>query len=124
MSTGHANSCRDMLSRLETMVLSAAPLPIEVIRKQIASALDIVVHLSRLRDGSRRVMEIQEVSGIADGDIECNPLFTFVEEGELHGAVIGRLVAAGNPLLFPEKLFKAGLSRQIRSVRLIREEAS
>lgn len=124
MSTGHANTCRDMLSRLETMVLGAAPLPTEVIRKQLASALDIVVHLARLRDGSRRVVDIQEVVGIADGDIVCNPLFRFAEEGEENGRIIGRLLATGNALRFPDKLYAAGLEQRSRSGLMIREEAS
>ena len=82
MSTGHANSTSDMLSRLETMVLMAAPLPLEAIRKQIASAIDIMIFLSRLRDHSRRTMEITEVIGYKDGEILLNPLFVFEEEGE------------------------------------------
>lgn len=81
LSTGHANSTRDMLSRLETMVLQgAAGLPLEAIRQQIASALDMIVHLSRMRDKSRRVMEITEVCGYKDGEILLNPLFVFEED--------------------------------------------
>jgi pilus assembly protein CpaF len=124
MSTGHANTCRDMLSRLETMVLSAAPLPTEVIRKQLASALDIVVHLARLRDGSRRVVEIQEVAGTAYGEIVCNPLFRFVEEGEEHGRILGRLAATGNKLQFPEKLYAAGIRQDSHSILHAGEAAS
>ncbi|HOK42073.1 MAG TPA: CpaF family protein [Thermoclostridium caenicola] len=100
MSTGHANSTRDMLSRLETMVLMAAPLPLDAIRKQIASALDIMIFLSRLRDHSRRTMEISEVLGYKDGVIELNPLFAFEYEGEApDGRVIGRLKRTGNSLV-------------------------
>lgn len=100
MSTGHANSTRDMLSRLETMVLMAAPLPLDAIRKQIASALDIMIFLSRLRDHSRRTMEISEVLGYKDGVIELNPLFAFEYEGETpDGRVIGRLKRTGNSLV-------------------------
>src|SRR5699024_7366141 len=69
LSTGHANSVVDMLSRIETMVLSAAELPLEAIRKQISSAIDIMVHLSRFRDHSRRVVEISEVRGMENGEI-------------------------------------------------------
>ncbi len=100
MSTGHANSTRDMLSRLETMVLMAAPFPLDAIRKQIASALDIMIFLSRLRDHSRRTMEISEVLGYKDGVIELNPLFAFEYEGEApDGRVIGRLKRTGNSLV-------------------------
>ena len=81
MSTGHANSTRDMLSRLETMVLQgAAGLPLEAIRQQIASALDIIVHLSRLRDKSRKTLEITEVCGYENGEIILNPLYVFEED--------------------------------------------
>lgn len=79
LSTGHANSPKDMLSRLETMVLMAAELPLPAIRGQIASAVDILVHVSRLRDRSRRVTAIEEVEGIENGEIILNPLFSFRE---------------------------------------------
>ena len=75
-STGHANSSKDMLSRLETMVLMAAELPLPAIRSQIASALDIMVHVARMRDKSRKVVSIEEVYGIENGEIILNPLFT------------------------------------------------
>ncbi|AQZ48105.1 putative type II secretion system protein E [Paenibacillus larvae subsp. larvae] len=110
LSTGHANSGRDMLSRLETMVLSGASLPIEVIRKQICSALDILIHLSRLRDGSRRVTEINEIAGMRNGEIEMNPLFRFEEKGETEdGRVVGNLVSTGCKFIQTEKLKAAGL---------------
>ena len=81
LSTGHANSTRDMLSRLETMVLQGAPgLPLEAIRQQIASAVDIIIHLSRLRDKTRKTMEITEVVGYRDGQIKLNPLYVFEED--------------------------------------------
>ncbi|MEY8338314.1 CpaF family protein [Lachnospiraceae bacterium 62-35] len=81
LSTGHANSTRDMLSRLETMVLQGAEgLPLEAIRQQIASALDIIIHLSRLRDKSRKTMEICEVCGYKNGEIVLNPLYVFEED--------------------------------------------
>ena len=83
LSTGHANSTKDMLSRLETMVLMGAEgLPLEAIRQQIASAVDIIIHLSRLRDHSRKTMEITEVVGLKDGEIELNPLYVFEETKE------------------------------------------
>lgn len=78
-STGHANSSKDMLSRLETMVLMAAELPLPAIRSQIASALDIMVHVARMRDKSRKVVSIEEVYGIENGEIILNPLFAYHE---------------------------------------------
>lgn len=83
LSTGHSNSAQDMVSRLETMVLSAADLPVSVVRQQIGSAIDIFVHLSRLRDRSRRVMEISEVIGLRDGEVALNPLYAFQETGNV-----------------------------------------
>ena len=77
LSTGHGNSARDMLSRLETMVLMAAPLPLDAIRQQIASAVDIMVHLGRMRDGSRRVLSISEIGGYQDGRVELLELFSY-----------------------------------------------
>lgn len=82
MSTGHANSSRDMLSRLETMILMGMELPLIAVRQQIASGLDIIVHLGRLRDKSRKVLEISEVEGYEDNEIRIVPLFVFEEEGE------------------------------------------
>ena len=111
LSTGHANSSKDMLSRLETMVLSAAPLPLEAVRSQIASALDIIVHLGRLRDFSRRVLEVSEVLGLENGEIKLNPLFIFHETGETEdGKIVGSLVRTENPMLNNEKMLRAGLS--------------
>lgn len=110
LSTGHANSTVDMLSRLETMVLSGAILPVEVVRKQISSAIDIMVHLTRLRDRSRKVVEISEVLGVRDGEIKLNPLYQFVEEGETEdGKIIGELKLAGNNLVDRAKLRLAGI---------------
>ena len=82
LSTGHANSPADMISRLETMVLMGAQLPLAAIRGQIAAALDVIVHLGRLRDGSRKVLEIAEIGGYCDGQIRTEPLFRF-EKGQL-----------------------------------------
>ncbi|WP_010494115.1 CpaF family protein [Paenibacillus elgii] len=110
LSTGHANSVQDMLSRLETMVLSGASLPVEVVRKQIASAIDVMIHLTRLRDRSRRVTEITEVVGIDEGEVKLNPLYRFVETGETsEGKVIGQLESTGNALEGTWKLEMAGL---------------
>ena len=109
LSTGHANSCRDMLSRLETMVLMGMELPLPAIRSQIASGIDILVHLGRLRDKSRKVLQIAEVEGIRDGEIRLSVLFEFEEEeGEGEG-VRGRLVRKGE-LHHGDKLKLAGLA--------------
>lgn len=113
LSTGHANSTADMLSRLETMVLQASPLPLEAIRQQIGSALDIIVHLTRLRDFSRRTFEISEVLGCKNGQIQLNTLFRFVETGESGGKVIGELARTENPMQKTEKLKMAGLAVHI-----------
>lgn len=111
LSTGHANSTRDMLSRLETMVLQGnAGLPLPAIRQQISSALDIIIHLSRLRDKSRRTMEITEVLGYKNGEIQLNPLFVFKEtQGSTLEKVQGRLMRTGNPLYNDYKLRLSGL---------------
>ena len=100
LSTGHANSTVDMLSRLETMVLMGAEgLPLEAIRQQIASAVDIIIHLSRLRDHSRKTMEITGVVGLKDGEIELNPLYVFEENEEsTMEKVVGELKRTKNPL--------------------------
>lgn len=109
MSTGHANSPADMLSRLETMVLLGEDIPLLAIRKQIASAIDIIIQLSRLRDKTRRVTEIVEVTACVDGEIELNPLFRFSEEGEdENGRIIGKLGYLGRKLLKRGKLLAAG----------------
>ncbi len=111
LSTGHANSTKDMLSRLETMVLSGASLPVEVIRQQISSSIDIMVHLMRLRDNTRKVVAISEVIGVENGEVLLNPLYEFVEEGETDtGKVIGELRATGNDLLNETKAQLAGIS--------------
>ncbi|WP_440119719.1 CpaF family protein [Paenibacillus sp. QZ-Y1] len=108
LSTGHANTISDMISRLETMVLSGADLPIAVVRQQISSAIDIFVHLSRLRDRSRRVTEISEVIGMQNGEVQLNPLFRFQEREERDGKIIGGLVQVGT-LSQVDKIQMAGL---------------
>lgn len=115
LSTGHANSTQDMLSRLETMVLQgAAGLPLEAIRQQIASAVDIIIHLSRLRDKSRKTMEITEVTGYRDGKIQLNPLYVFEEdENTSLEKVSGALVRTKNPLQNDFKLKLSGIRAEI-----------
>ncbi|MBE5934863.1 MAG: CpaF family protein [Lachnospiraceae bacterium] len=99
MSTGHANSAKDMISRLESMVLMGADMPISVIRSKIVSAIDVVVHLSRLRDKSRCVYEISEIVGIENNEIILNKLFEHK----------GKLVRTGNNLINQDKIHKQGL---------------
>ena len=89
MSTGHANSARDMLSRLETMILMGMDLPIPAVRGQLASGIDLIVHLGRLRDRSRKVLEIAEVEGMKDGQIALSILYRFTETGEENGKITG-----------------------------------
>lgn len=115
LSTGHANSTKDMLSRLETMVLQGAEgLPLEAIRQQIASAVDIIVHLSRLRDHSRKTMEITEVVGYENGKIILNPLYQFEEdENSTLEKVSGQLKRTDNPMANDEKLRLAGIYMDI-----------
>ena len=115
LSTGHANSTQDMLSRLETMVLQGAPgLPLEAIRQQIASAVDIIVHLSRLRDKSRKTMEITEVVGYKDGQVILNPLYVFEEdEKSTLEKVSGSLNRTENKMQNVFKLQLSGIKTEI-----------
>ena len=100
LSTGHANSCLDMLSRLETMVLMAATLPLNAVRQQIASSIEILVHIGRMRDGSRKILEITELDGCKGGTYRLNPLFLINENGSL--------VRTGNPLKNTLKMKRYG----------------
>lgn len=115
LSTGHANSTEDMLSRLETMVLQgSAGLPLEAIRQQIASAVDIIIHLSRLRDKSRKTMEITEVVGYENGEIVLNPLYVFEEdENSSLTKVSGSLKRTSNPMKNDYKLRLSGYKVEI-----------
>lgn len=109
LSTGHANSPSDMLSRLESLVLLGADIPLLAIKKQIASAIDIIVHLGRMRDRSRRLLQVTEVLDCRNGEITLNPIYTFEETGEENGKVHGKLVLQ-NKLSNTEKLKRAGIS--------------
>ena len=115
LSTGHANSTHDMLSRLETMVLQgAAGLPLDAIRQQIASAVDIIIHLSRMRDHSRKTVEITEVVGYENGQIKLNPLYVFEEdEYSTLEKVSGSLNRTENPLIHDFKLKLTGIREVI-----------
>ena len=112
MSTGHANSAADMMSRLETMVLMGMDLPLQAIRGQIASGLDIIVHLGRLRDRTRKLLEISEITGRLDpvtGEVVLRPLFVFTETGtDERGRIKGHWRKV-NELSDREKLMAAGL---------------
>lgn len=117
LSTGHANSAEDMLSRLETMVLTGADgLPLPAIRQQISSAVDIIIHLSRMRDKSRKTVSISEIKGINErGNIELNKLFDFVEDSDLSDdkRVVGKLTRTKNKFLRYDKLRNAGITEDI-----------
>ena len=108
LSTGHANSIRGMLKRLEAMFLQAADVPSEAIRSQITEGIDIMIHMSRMHDGTRKVMEIAELEGMADGNISTNTLFRYIpqeKDGEYYG---GKLVRSGRGLIHREKLLISG----------------
>lgn len=92
LSTGHANSAQDMIARLETMVLMGMDMPLQAIRRQIASGVDIIIHLGRLRDGSRKVLEVCEVDGMRDGEVILHPLYVYEERGEKDGRIQGDLI--------------------------------
>lgn len=110
LSTGHANSPQDMLSRLETMVLTGADFPMDAIRQQIASAIDIIVHLGRLSDKSRKTLSIVEMLGYEKGKYRLNPLFEYViEDKEPSGKLIGKLVSK-NALQNIHKFEMSGVS--------------
>ena len=96
MSTGHANNPEDMLNRLETMMMMGIDLPLPAIQRQIASALDIIIHLGRLRDRTRKVLRIDEVLSYTGGRIETNTLYEFQEEGMENEKIKGCLMKAGS----------------------------
>jgi len=111
MSTAHANSAYDLLFRLENMVMMGMNIPLNAIRRQIASGVDIIVHLTRMRDKSRRVEEIQEVLGFVDDNIQTGTLFAFEETGVAEdGRILGELKKRGE-LVHDEKLKKAGIHK-------------
>lgn len=115
LSTGHANSPIDMIARIETMVLMGMDIPLQAIRRQIASAIDIIIHLGRLRDKSRKVLSICEVAGIRNGEVDLNCLYYFKEEKQeggnekQYGKIRGSLVRTDKNLLHKEKLQFTGL---------------
>ena len=108
-SSGHSNSPRDMLSRLETMVLMGMDLPLPAIQRQIASAIDVIVHLGRLRDKSRKVLQIVEVLGYEQGEIQLQTLYEFEERQVVDGKIQGEWVKV-HEIQKKEKLLAAGYS--------------
>jgi pilus assembly protein CpaF len=111
MSTGHANSPRDMLSRLETMVLMAGvDLPLRAIREQVASAVDLIVQQSRLKDGTRKIVNITEVQGMEGDVIVMQDVFVFEQTGVVEGKIQGRLKPTGIRPKFVEKFEIMGIN--------------
>ena len=109
MSTGHGNSTKDMLYRLETMVMMGMDIPAMAVRRQLASGIDLMIHLGRLRDRRRVILEISEVEGCVDGEIKVNPLYRFQTLDNTKGAkVLGTWEKVGE-LYHKEKLFMAGM---------------
>lgn len=111
ISTGHGNSAKEMMLRLETMILMGYDMPVLAIRQQIAAAVDIVIHLGRLRDNSRKILEICEVLGVEDGEIRLHSLYQFREKSEENGKVIGMLEQSGR-LVQQQKLLQSGIGRE------------
>lgn len=107
LSTGHANSCKDMLSRLETMVLMGMELPLPAIRSQIASGIDILIHLGRMRDKSRKVLSITEIAGYEENNIILNDIYRFEEEKAEENTVHRAMEKVGD-LIHTEKMIRAG----------------
>ena len=108
-SSGHANSPKDMLSRLETMVLMWMDIPLPAVQRQIASAIDVIVHLGRLRDRTRKVLQIVEVLGYENNEIQLQTLYEFRETGVSDGKIQGEWVKV-NEMQKKEKLLAAGYS--------------
>lgn len=108
-SSGHSNSPADMLSRLETMVLMGMEIPLPAVQRQIASAIDIIVHLGRLRDKTRKVLQIVEVLGYENGEIKLQTLYEFKEGSVVNGKIQGEWVKV-NEIQSKDKLLAAGYS--------------
>lgn len=112
LSTGHGNSPKDMMTRLETMILMGIDMPVAAIRQQLTSAIDIIIHLGRLRDKTRRVLQIAEVVGVSRGEVKFNKLFEFAENAESNGRVLGELKATGNKLVNTQKMYFDGYGQE------------
>ena len=114
MSTGHGNTARDMLLRMETMLLMGMDVPLAAIRRQIASGIDLMVHLGRMRDKTRKVLEIAEILGFSEGEIRTRTLYAFEENSRsTRERVCGELIKKGE-LTHVEKLEEAGVGREGR----------
>lgn len=107
ISTGHGNSAKEMLLRLETMILMGYDMPVLAVRQQLAAAIDVIIHIGRLRDNSRRVLEICEVDGVEDGEILTHPIYQFREYAEEQGKVVGKMEKMGE-LKNRNKLLQSG----------------
>ena len=112
LSTGHGNSPKDMMTRLETMILMGIDMPVAAIRQQLTSAIDIIIHLGRLRDKTRRVLQIAEIVGVSRGEVKFNKLLEFAENAESNGQVLGELKATGNKLVNTQKMYFAGYGQE------------
>lgn len=109
ISTAHSNSTRDMISRLESMVIMGADIPIDAIRRQISSAIDIIIHVARLRDKSRKIVEIAEVLDVEDGVVRLNNIYTFKEKnGSTNKKLVGQLERVYEGLINQKKIDNAG----------------
>ena len=109
ISTGHANSAKDILTRLETMALMGMDLPLSAIQRQIASGVDIIIHLGRIRDRTRKVLEIAEVTGYENGEIQTNTIFSFQEEENATGGKVSGTLLKKSNMRSLEKWRAAGL---------------
>lgn len=112
LSTGHANTPKDMLGRLEMMVLMGVEMPLSAIQRQIASGIDLIVHLGRLRDGTRKVLEIMEIEGCTLEGVICHPLYHFEETGEDERGYVTGTLRRVRELMHQQKLERAGISGQ------------
>lgn len=101
-----------MMTRLETMILMGIDMPVAAIRQQLTSAIDIIIHLGRLRDKTRRVLQIAEVVGVSRVEVKFNKLFEFAENAESNGRVLGELKATGNKLVNTQKMYFAGYGQE------------
>ena len=111
LSTGHSNSAKDMISRLETMVLMGMDMPSAAVKQQIASAIGLIVHLGRMRDKSRKVLQIAEVLNLQNGEIPLRIIYEFEEQGKGEdGKVEGKLVRRAETLVNNAKMAEAGIT--------------
>lgn len=116
LSTGHANSCEDMIKRLETMVLMGLDIPLVAVKQQIASAVDVIIHLSRMHDGSRKVWKICEVVGMKNGEVKLNTLFEINEYNSALNNARG-MFRKVNDLMNIDKLLRAGMLEVYQDVQ-------